>query len=64
MGRAIIRNHCYHCDMDFYLPCIGGITLCSECEESGHTDDIGCAACEGRDVGKILAKVPLDNSEY
>jgi len=50
--------------MDFYLPCIGGITLCSECEESGHTDDIGCAACEGRDVGKILAKVPLDNSEY
>jgi len=36
--RALIRNHCSHCGNDFYMPCVGGLSLCYECEQKGHTE--------------------------
>ena len=36
--RSVMKNWCRHCHKEFTAPCVGGLTLCHDCREAGHTD--------------------------
>lgn len=38
MPRTTIINYCWHCGKDFPMACVGGLTICPDCKDKGHTD--------------------------